>query len=92
MGIVAFAVQMAEDATGAFNFAASSHLRWLIAVSVNKAFSLPNLKTSADARHVYPMGVFDSGRVLVTVGVDRVVDVVAVIDEMNTVTRHGLAG
>jgi hypothetical protein len=59
---------------------------------MNEAFSLPNLKTSADASHIYPMGVFDSGLVLVTVGVDRVVDVVAVIDEMNTVTRHRLGG
>jgi hypothetical protein len=59
---------------------------------MNEAFAFPNLEASADAWHVYPMGVLDSGLVIGMLGVDRVVDVVAVIDEMNTVTRHRLGG
>jgi hypothetical protein len=55
---------------------------------MNEALAFPNLKASADAWHVYPMGVFYRGVVIVMLGVDRVVDIVAVIDEMNPVPRH----
>ena len=37
------------------------------------------------------MGVLDSGLVIIMLGVDGVVDVVAVVDEMNLIASHGLA-
>jgi hypothetical protein len=55
---------------------------------MNEALAVPNLEASADAWHVYPMGVLYRGVVIDMLGVDRIVDIIAVIDEMNSITSH----
>ena len=55
---------------------------------VNEALAFPNLEASADAWHVYPMGVLYRGVIIDMLGVDSVVYIVRVIDEVHLVTRH----
>jgi hypothetical protein len=42
----------------------------LAPVSVHETLAVPNLEASADAWHVYPMGVFYRGVVIVMLSVD----------------------
>jgi hypothetical protein len=42
----------------------------LVPVSVHETLAVPNLEASADAWHVYPMGVFYRGVVIVMLSVD----------------------
>jgi hypothetical protein len=55
---------------------------------MNEARAFPNLEAGADAWHVYATGVLDGGPIIVMLGVDRVIDVVAVIDEVNPIKCH----
>ena len=53
---------------------------------VHEPVIVPDLKTSGDARHYIPvMALFDRGLIVVVLAVDRTVDVVVPIDDVDPV-------
>src|SRR5262249_47234753 len=88
---------MTTAASAGFNRLSRSASPWgrmrdLVPVPMDEPFGLPNLETSADVWHVYPMGVLYSGLIVLMLGVDSIDHVIRMIDEVNLIVGHNPLG